>query len=71
MANKYAQFSKAPRRPKRGRPIDIIRFRKCAMKQTYSTEAEAANHASAQEFGMRAYRCSFCKKYHLTSKAKT
>lgn len=66
--NKYPQFSKAKRQ--RSSPLDIIRFRKCAMKQTYGTKPEAERHAAAQRLGMRAYRCSFCKKYHLTSELR-
>jgi hypothetical protein len=66
--NKYAQFSKAPKRPRRGSPKDIIRFRKCSLKVAYRTKEDAQESADKQLFGNRPYRCPFCKLFHLSSK---
>lgn len=42
----------------------------CNRKRRYDTR-EAAEAAAAQApFRMRAYKCSLCKRYHLTSRTK-
>ena len=42
----------------------------CNHKQRYPTREAAEQAAAAAPFTLRAYRCSLCKRYHLTSRTK-
>lgn len=56
--NKYAQFSKAPRR---------IAIPRCSEKLSFGNPAQAAR--LMQKYGHRCYECSLCHRYHLTSRS--
>ena len=56
MADKYA--AKARRAQKERR-----RFNMCERKRQFSSEAAAKRHNKGQE----AYRCPYCKQWHLAS----
>jgi len=42
----------------------------CARKRRFDTEAEAIAVALAARITLRPYRCSVCRRYHLTSRTK-
>ena len=42
----------------------------CNRKKTFATREDAERVAAKAPFTLRAYKCEFCHKYHLTSRTK-